>query len=506
MEQQKALTRLHDITREASLVASVISGLSWDQETYMPSGAIDWRAEQTSYLTGLLHEKVVNPDIAGLLAALGVSPENPLGDPSLPARERGYLRVVQRRYLRETKLPASLVTELAKVQSLGQAAWVEARTKNDFPAFMPFLERILELDREAAKCYGYSKSPYDALIEDYEVGATEAQIKEIFAPMEAGIVDLVGRIEAKGKRANPCEGKKWPAAQQEAFSRRVMVDMGYDLARGRLDITAHPFTTNLGSDDVRITTRYLEDNVLSALFSTVHEAGHALYEQGFDPEIRNDWLADGASMGVHESQSRFWENVVARSLPFWRRYYPELQGLFPSQLSGVGVEDFHRAANIVERSPIRVEADEVTYGLHIILRFKLESALLSGDLAVADLPAAWAAESQRLLGFKPKNDAQGCLQDVHWSMGLVGYFPSYALGNLYCAQFLNAMEKEIGSVETLVGKGEFGAILSWLRKNVHHFGKEKLPSEIVLQATGEPLSSHYFLGNLERKYTELYGL
>lgn len=504
---RKELERLVELDRERKLVAHIGALLGWDQETGMPPKAVDERAEQLALVGSLAHEKAVRPEIGELLEALGSTSANPGGDPSLGGAERAFLRVMRRSWDRETKLPADLVAELARATSLGQAAWVEARKNNDFAAFAPHLQKIVELMRREAACLDPSKPPYDVLLDLYEPGSTEAAIEVLFAKLRRDLVSVLGKIRAKPQVEDSMLHQPVGEARQRAVSDWAMGLLGYDLQRGRLDKSAHPFTTTLGSDDVRITTRFLEDFLPSSLFSTLHETGHALYELGLDPgaAFRGTELYEASSMAVHESQSRFWENVVGRGEAFWKRNFTHLAELVSPALDGVRREDFVRAINKVEPSHIRTEADEVTYGLHIILRFELEADLIAGRLAVADVPAAWRAKTKELLGLEVLSDAQGCLQDVHWSAGLFGYFPSYALGNLYAAQFVDAMRKELPDFEARIEAGDNASILAWLRDKVHKPGSSLLPGELVEKVTGSALDASHFVRYLEGKYSKIYG-
>jgi len=500
------LQKLVALDRERVLVAHIASLLFWDQDTHMPSGAEEERAEQLAWLEGAAHDKAVNPEVGDLLTALGCTDENPAGDSALDPDARAFLRVLHRIFSREVKLPADLVVETAKTQSLGQSAWVRARTDSDFSAFRPHLERMLELKRRAAACLDPSRKPYDVLLDLFEPGSDEASIRRVFDPLRGELTALLGRIRSRPQVEDSFLRKTCPKEAQTAASRYFMEVLGYDLARGRLDVTAHPFTTTVGRSDVRITTRYDENWFLSSLFSTIHETGHALYDQGVKPPAgyEGTCLADGASMGIHESQSRMWENVIGRSRPFWSREYPALRAVLGDVLSGVSLEAFLKGINKVEPSLIRTEADEVTYGLHIILRFEMEADLVSGRLAVRDVPAAWNAKTRELLGIEPPDDAKGCLQDVHWSAGLFGYFPSYSLGNLYAAQFVQAMKKDLDP-DGRVRDGDYAAVLGWLRKKIHASGAAFLPDELCLRVTGKPLDASHFVDYLNRKYSEIYG-
>lgn len=500
------LKKLIDLDRERVLVTHIASLLAWDQETHMPPGAEEERAEQLAWLEGAAHEKAVNPRIGEYLSALGCSDSNPRGDPGLGGDAGAFLRLLYRNYTREVKLPADLVTETAKAQSLGQAAWVRARSENDFAAFRPHLERILDLKRQAAVCLDPNKKPYDVLLDLFEPGSDEAQVRGVFEPLRKDLAALLAKIRSRPQVDDSFLRKPCSKEAQRTASRYFMELLGYDLQRGRLDVTAHPFTTTVGRADVRITTRYDEGYFLSSLFSTIHETGHALYEQGVNPppEYAGTCLADGASMGIHESQSRMWENVVGRSRSFWSREYPALRAVLGEVLSGVSLDEFLRGINKVEPSLIRTEADEVTYGLHIILRFEMEADLLSGRLEVKDVPAAWNAKTKDLLGIEPPSDSKGCLQDVHWSAGLFGYFPSYSLGNLYAAQFVQALRRDL-DLDSCLKAGDYASVLGWLRKKIHASGAALLPKELCEGVTGKPLDAGHFVDYLNRKYSEIYG-
>lgn len=504
---RKELERLAELDKEVGLLTHIGAILSWDQETYMPLKAVEERAEQTAYLAGLAHEKFAAPEIGELLATLGSSAANPQGDSSLEAIERAYLRVLRRLYDQETKLPADLVTELARATSLGQAAWAEARTKSEFALFRPHLERIVALERRKAACLDSARKAYDVLLDLYEPGNTQASVAAIFGPLRSELVALLRKIEGRPQLDDEVLKRPCPVDRQAAVSAWLMDLLSYDRSRGRLDTVEHPFTTTLGTDDVRITTHYLPDFLVSSLFSTIHETGHALYELGIAPggAFVRTRLADAASMAIHESQSRMWENMIGRSHAFWKRNYGRLAQLAGGALEGVGLDAFVRAINKVEPSLIRTEADEVTYGLHVILRFELEGELLSGSLEAKDLPVAWNEKMRDLVGIVPPDDARGCLQDVHWSLGLFGYFPSYALGNLYAAQFWDTMSEAMPDLEGRIEGGDLGSVLGWLRKNVHQSGATYLPCELVEKATGRPLDASHFIRYLNRKYSRIYG-
>lgn len=504
---RREIGRLVELDRAHVLVAHISGALAWDQETAMPPKAIGERAEQLALLEGLAHEKLTDPEIGRLLDGLGSSSANPEGDESLEPVERAYLRALRRAYDQATRLPADLVTDLARTTALSQAAWIEARSKNDFASFAPWLRRMLDFQRRKAACLGPDKPAYDVLLDLFEPGATETSVAAVFSGLRGELVRILGKIRSRPQVDDTFLHRPCPVERQEAVSRWLMDLLGYDRGRGRLDVSAHPFTQTLGADDVRITTRYLPDYLPSSLFSTIHETGHALYELGLAPPeayLRTK-LSEAASMAVHESQSRLWENMVGRSRSFWEPNYAKLHSLAGATLDGVGLDEFARAVNKVEPSLIRTEADEVTYSLHVILRFELEADLMAGRLGVEGLPAAWNRKMKELLGVVPPDDASGCLQDIHWSIGLFGYFPSYALGNLYAAQLWDRFRETLPNVEAGIARGDLAPLREWLREKVHKPGATWLPGELIERATGSALDPRHFVAYLEDKYSKVYG-
>ena len=476
------------------------SVLLWDQETYMPARAAEARGEQLATLQALVHEKLVAADLGDALLAA-------LGDPGLEAGIGAALRPLRLERERAVRIPERLVRELAELQSAALPAWREARQRGEFPLFAPHLERLVALKREQAACLGVPAGgeAYDALLDVYEEGMRVARLEPLFRRLSGWLSPLVERIAGRPPPPDPFTGRRFEAAGQWTFSLEVLRALGFDLEAGRLDRSAHPFTLSADPGDVRLTTRILEDQPLSAVMSTIHEAGHGLYEQGLPAAHRRDFLGQAPSTGLHESQSRLWENMVGRSLPFWRHFLPRLLATFPA-LAGVTLEDFHRAANRVARSPIRVEADVVTYNLHIALRFELEVGLLRGSLEVGDLPAAWNDGMHRLLGIRPRGDAEGVLQDVHWAGGDIGYFPTYALGNLYAASLFAAARRELAALDEEMAAGRFASLLGWLRDRVHRHGRAFGAEELVRRATGTGLRDDDFRAHLEAKYGALYRL
>jgi carboxypeptidase Taq len=470
---------------------------------------VEERAEQLALLEGLAHERLVAPENGRLLSELGSEPKNPLGDGALPDIERDFLRTMRRRYDKAVKLPADFVSAAARAEGLSQAAWVQARRNNDFSAFLPHLREMIGFSRKRAEYWGFgdrAQTLYDGLLDIYEPGMPASEISLLFSSIRDRLVKLLKKIKLCPPPDTSFLKQPFAIDQQAAFNQKLMEYIGFDSQRGRLDVSAHPFTTSLGSDDIRITTRYFPGNLLSGLFSVIHEAGHAMYEMGFPPELRGTCLADGASMALHESQSRFWENVIGRSRSFWKALSPMLGDCFPEQLGSVKPEAFYHAVNEVKPSLIRVDADEVSYSLHIIFRFELEKRLISGELDPELLPAVWRDYTREYLGLESETDADGVLQDVHWSMGSFGYFPSYALGNLYGLQIRNKLNSDLPNLETTIAGGKFGEIHAWLKDNIYHWGCRLEPVELLLKITGEKLSVNPFLEYIEEKYAELYEL
>jgi carboxypeptidase Taq len=505
MKSVELLERLHTIDRESLHLERAAALLRWDQETCLPEKGVEDRSEQLALLEGIAHKRLTSPETGRLLSELGSTPENPLGDEKLPALERDFLKALCRNYDRAVKLPADFVSAAARAEGLSQAAWVRARSNNDFSAFLSHLVKMIDFSRQRALYWGFTDNPYDGLLDIYEPAMGASAIKAVFTPLGERLKGLLKKISSGLRPDNSFLDQHFDVDKQALFSLDLIKRLGFDACRSRLDISAHPFTTTLGSDDIRITTRYLPRQVQSGIFSSVHELGHAFYELGFPAEIRGGSLADGASMGIHESQSRLWENVIGRSRSFWEAMFPALQTYFPGALSAVTAENFYRAINLAEPSLIRIEADEVSYSLHIIIRFELERELFSFSLAPDELPAAWREKMKEYLGVEPETDAQGVLQDIHWSMGSFGYFPSYALGNLYGLMFWEKIKSDVPNVDGLIALGNFAPIRSWLRDTIYVWGHRLEPQELLKTVTGKALSAEPFLGYIESKYADIYG-
>lgn len=494
---------LHDLleySRDLAALRHATGLLSWDQETYMSTKGGAGRARAMAMLSRVSHQKSSDPRFKDLLDACAA-------DPSLGAEDKALVRELRRDRDRTVKVPEALAAEIAETASLAQRVWAEARPKNDVAAFSPWLEKVIALRRKEAECLGYEGTPYNALLEIYEPGSRADDLKVLLDGLKAKLVPLLGRILDKTRGAkDPLAGKVFPIAIQKVFNMKVLADMGFDLEAGRLDESAHPFTEGLHPRDVRLTTRYSETDLMSALFSTLHEGGHGMYEQGFPERYHGTPLAEAQGLGIHESQSRLWENQVGRSREFWNHYYPVLAGLFPQQLAGIDLDAFLKAINKVEASFIRVESDEVTYNLHIVLRFELELALFDGALEANGLEAAWNEGMRRNLGIVPPTASQGFLQDVHWSCGLLGYFPTYTLGNLRAAQLFSAAGAGLPGLTASIASGRFGGLKDWLVENIHCHGRRFTGDELMEKATGEKTRTAPFLDYLERKYAGLYGI
>src|SRR3954452_12736641 len=489
--------------REIGLLSSVRALLDWDEQTQMPPKGAEQRAEQASLLAKLVHARLTSARVGGLLdeAAGAVRPD---GDDDASVNVRETRRTLDR----ARKLPPSLVEELARTTVLAQQAWAAARKKDDYPAFRPWLEKILGLKRQEADCVGYaSGNRYDALLDEYEPTATAAQLKQTFNALRGPLVELVRKIAASPRKA-PLDilQRHFPVAPQEKFARSAAAAIGFDFDAGRLDTSAHPFCSGIAPGDTRMTTRYDPHYFPDAFFSVLHETGHALYDQGLPARFHGTPRAEARSLGIHESQSRMWENLVGRSRAFWRHFLPLARQAFPQPLAGVSDDDWYFAVNDVRPSLVRTEADEVTYNLHVMLRFELEQAMLAGDVAPADVPAAWNHRMGDYLGLTPPDDASGCLQDIHWSAGLYGYLPTYTLANLYPAQFFEQPRHDLGDLDAQFSRGEFAALLSWLRTHIHTHGKRYLPSELIRRTTGQPLSPAPLLRHLRQKAADLYGV
>jgi carboxypeptidase Taq len=497
---------LINLVREASLLGSAGHILSWDQETMMPPRGVEHRSRQMAQLARLSHEMATSPRIGALLDACERDSKitaDPLSVAAVNVRE------IRRDYDRKTKLPASLVEEEARLASVGQVVWREARKESSFRKFQPTLEKIVDLLRRKAECYGWSKGgePWDALADDYEPGCTARDVQTVFTPLRKRLAALLSDLMASRKRpSNAFNQLKLPIEQQSRFVRFVAEQIGFDFERGRLDISTHPFCGGSHCNDVRITTRYRDTDVNDALGSVMHECGHGIYEQGLLEEHIGTPMGQAVSLGIHESQSRMWENQVGRSRPFWKWLHPKLKDFFGPAARGLSLEEVYGGANIVKPDFIRVEADEATYNMHIMIRFEIERAIMAGDLNVRDIPGVWNRKYKEYLGLTVPDDRRGCLQDVHWSATSMGYFPTYTLGNLYCAQFFEKAMDDMPGLHRQIEQGQFSPLRKWLNAKIHAHGRRYLPGELCRKVTGKELSADPLLRHLESKLRPIYGV
>jgi carboxypeptidase Taq len=495
-ELKARLAEINDLEAAAAL-------LNWDQTTYMPPGGAAARGRQLATLGRLAHEKFTDSAIGALLDDLRPYAE------SLPydSFKASLVRVTRRDYDRAVKVPSQFMAEIYGHTATAYEAWTKARPANDFATMRPVLEKTLDLSRRFAEFFPGYEHVADPLIDLSDYGMKASSVRVLFADLRDQLVPIVQAIAERPPADDACLTQFYPEAQQLAFGEEVIRRYGYDFERGRQDKTHHPFMTKFSLGDVRITTRFNEHHLSEALFGTLHEAGHALYEQGIRMDFEGTPLAGGTSAGVHESQSRLWENIVGRSRPFWEHFYPRIQHVFPEQLGGVPLDTFYRAVNKVERSLIRVEADEVTYNLHVMMRFDFELAMLEGSLPVRDLPDAWHERMQSDLGIAPPDDRDGALQDVHWFGGLIGgAFQGYTIGNILSAQFFDSATRAHPSIKDQIARGEFGTLHGWLKQNVYQYGRTYTAAELVEHATGGPLSFEPYIRYLKEKFGQLYQL
>jgi carboxypeptidase Taq len=498
---EEKIQRLKTILAEISDLNYASALLGWDQQTYMPVGGAEARGNQLALLGRLAHERATCPELGELLDEL--KPYAASLDPD--SDDACLVKVTARDYAKATQVPSRHIVEFSQVTTLAQQAWVEARQKSDFSIFQPHLEKVVALRQEYASFFPDFDRPYDALLDDFEPGMKTADVEVIFEGLRSRQVELIKAIASKPQVEDDFLHQPFDEAKQWSFGEEVITKFGYDWKRGRQDKAAHPFTTEFGINDVRITTRVDPKFLNPMLFGSMHECGHALYGMGVAPELERTGLERGASLAVHESQSRLWENMVGRSLPFWKYFYPRLQQVFP-KLNGITLEKFYKGINKVRPSLIRVEADEATYNLHIMLRLEIEIALLEGKVAVKDLPALWNAKMQEYLGIIPPDDATGVLQDIHWSGGSIGYFSTYALGNLISAQLWEKINQDIPDLDDQVGAGRFEALLAWLREKIHRHGAKFEPQELVQRVTGSRIDPAAYVRYLTKKFGEIYTL
>lgn len=493
------LEQFQTYSRQLSDLRSASTLLSWDQETKMPPRGVADRAGQAATIASLYHQRLVSDRYRDLMEEAESHSDDPWN--------QADVQEARRLHNKATRLPPSLVSELARTTSLAFDAWVTARQASDFPSFAPWLTQIVDLKRQEAKCLQIGQTPYDALLDEYEPGAREADLHRIFCRMRPRLMDLLARLMASKKQPSPDLLKgHYPVEQQQRFGRQVLTAIGFDWNAGRLDQSPHPFCAGLSPRDVRITTRYDEKDFGVAIFGMIHEAGHGLYEQGLDSERHGLPATATISLGIHESQSRLWENLVGRSWGFWQYWYPLLQEAFPGQFDSLSLNTFLGGINRVDAGLIRVEADEISYGLHVILRFELERELIAGNLEVDDLETQWNLLMEDFLGIRPPDAATGVLQDVHWSSGLFGYFPTYLIGTMYATQFYRQALKEIPDLEESIAEGCFSQLREWLRDRIHLQGKLYQAEELLKKVTGDIMSDSQFVNYLTSKYERLYDI
>lgn len=503
-KEKTVYDQIFDYSKEVRTLSGIEQLLSWDQETYMPSGAAAHRSEQIALLAGIIHEKVTSKTYTDLLAQLIDLKTGEIRVKNSSEKEQAALREWRRDYVKLNALPCEFVKEFTQTTSQAMQAWATAKKNNAFAQFAPFLEKIVRMNQQKAKYLGYKDHPYDALLDHHEPGLTKAKLDQIFPRLKKGLISILEKIQSRPQVEDDFLFGKFNHGKQLQFSHYVLDLMQYNKQHGRLDLTSHPFSTTFHPTDSRITTRIHQSSLMSNILSTIHEGGHSLYEMQMPHDEFGSPLGEPISMGIHESQSRFWECFIGQSKPFWKGALPELKKLFPTKLEGVGLAKFYKGLNRVEPSLIRVEADEVTYSLHVILRYELEIALISGDLGIRELPEAWDSKMESMLGIRPKKNSEGCLQDIHWSCGAFGYFPTYSLGTMYAAGFFDTFQKKYPDWESSVGRGELGFIREWLGEEIHQHGRYYLPEDLYKKVTGKEITEKPLLTYLEKKYSDIY--
>ncbi|MFZ3071514.1 MAG: carboxypeptidase M32 [Anaerolineaceae bacterium] len=502
MSTEEKLQKLRILTAELMDLNGISSLLDWDQQVNMPHGGVEDRANQAALIAGIYYDKATSHELGSLIEDLAAQAPDLDADDDF-ARE---IKVATRNYDHIARIPKEKMIEFVMTTSAAHEVWVNARATNDFASFRPHLQHIVELKREQADLFKPFDHPYDPLLDEYEPGIKTADVRAIFDALRPKQVELLQRIAQAEQVDNSFVKQNYDVQGQKKIGEFISTRFGYDWKRGRIDLAPHPFTTGFGYGDVRITTRYLDNDGLSALFSTMHETGHALYDQGLDPKYRHTSLGSASSLAIHESQSRLWENLVGRSKEFWQFCFPILQMLFPQHLANLSLDKFYRGVNKVEPSLIRVEADEATYNMHIMLRLEIEIGLVEGSLQAKDLPDIWNTRMQEYLGITPPNDSSGVLQDVHWSGGMIGYFSTYALGNLISVQLWEKMLSDYPNIPDEMAAGNFSTILGWLRENVHRHASRYDPQELIRRVTGEAINPDPYLRYLNKKYNEIYHL
>ncbi len=499
-DPQALYEKLHSLSLASTTLHSIESLLHWDQSTYLPKGAIGFRARQIEEISHLIHKQHTSPSFRKALNALIDIETGEIVYDSLDKRQIAALQRWRKDYLHATKLPASFIRKFASDSSHSTHAWTLSKEKNDYKSFAPHLQKMIDLNRKKADYLGYKEHPYDALLDLYEPDIFTAQLTQLFGHLKIELTSLVKEIVQKFPSAQGWKECEFPKDKQHIFLKTILGRMGFSEDTFRLDESAHPFCSGLHPKDVRMTTHTYSHDPLNAIFSTLHEAGHGLYDMHLPEEHFGSPLAEAISFGIHESQSRFWETIIGQSLPFWTHFYPVLQEHFPLELKDISLPQFYRIVNHVKPSLIRIESDEVTYCLHNIIRFEIEKALLEGKMKVKELPEVWEEKMRAYLGVVPRTDAEGCLQDIHWSLGYFGYFPSYALGNLYAAQLFGAFKKSHPNWQDNVSKGDLFFIKEWLKENVHKHGREFTSAELLERITNSPLKETNYINYLKEKY------
>lgn len=496
---------LLNILNDIKKIESAASVLHWDQETYMPSGGGAYRADVLAYLSLLQHQMATGQKLRDELSRQINYKTGEIINITLSDEEKRLVELVAKDVKKQMALPDDFVEEMSKHSSATQQAWIKTKKDNDYKAYAPYLEKMIKMKKQEAEYLGYKDQPYDALLDQFEPGMTTETVKTLFDGLKERLLPLVKKINKAKQIDDSVLKQSFDTDEQWKFGMKIAKAIGLDMDRARQDVSAHPFTIGFHPDDVRITTRLKDTMLLSGLFSTIHESGHAIYEQGLNKEHYGDPLGQAVSFGIHESQSRLWENQIGRSREFWTYALPVLKEHY-SQLKDVTLDDWYHMVNVVKPSLIRIESDEVYYSLHIMLRFDIESEIINGDIDVMDIPALWNKKMKEYFGITPKNDAEGVMQDVHWSFGGFGYFPSYAMGNLYGSQILEQAEKEIPDMWENFEKGEFLPLKKWLNEKVHKHGRYYDPEKLIEVISGKPLSADPFMSYLEKKYAGIYNL
>ncbi len=499
---EEKLQRLKTLLGEVSDLNQITGLLDWDQQVYMPPAAAEQRGSQIGTIRTIAHDKFTSPEVGNLLDNLKKWAEGLDKD----SDDYRLIKVSAHDYEKETRIPSEFIAEFSQITAVAQQAWIEARANADFSLFRPHLEKIVDLNHRYIAFFPAAEHPYDTLLDNFEPGMKTSEVKAIFEALRPQQVELIQAIAGRPQVDDSFLSLNYDEQKQWDFGVEIATAFGFDWQRGRQDKSTHPFSQSMGANDVRITTRFEKGLGASAFFSTTHETGHALYEQGVGSVWARTPLESGASLALHELQSRMWENLVGRSLPFWEHFYPRFQQLFPAELGKISLETFYKGINKVQRSLIRVEADEATYNLHIMLRLELEIGMIEGKIAVKDLPEAWNARMKDYLGIVPPNDALGVLQDIHWSGGSFGYFSTYALGNLISAQLLETFKAGHPNFDDEMRRGDFSGLLTWLRVNIHQHGRKYEPQELVQRVTGTTIDPAPYVRYLKSKYSQIYGL